>query len=173
MAINAGRHPILETLRTDFVVSYPFCWFLHIYFRLISFLWFFWLKCPWPCLSYSLTISFYLKHLIWFLSWGQICEWHNIILYLSRCWWLFIYLWSSSSPWIACYCRSGKSTYLQQICLIVILAQIGCYVPAQFASIRVVDHIFTRIGNGDNVENNSSTVCVWTVCSRLVISIQE
>uniref|UniRef100_A0A0E0LKR5 DNA mismatch repair proteins mutS family domain-containing protein n=1 Tax=Oryza punctata TaxID=4537 RepID=A0A0E0LKR5_ORYPU len=52
---------------------------------------------------------------------------------------------------------SGKSTYLQQICLIVILAQIGCYVPAQFASLRVVDRIFTRIGTGDNVENNSST----------------
>uniref|UniRef100_A0A0E0AJS1 DNA mismatch repair proteins mutS family domain-containing protein n=1 Tax=Oryza glumipatula TaxID=40148 RepID=A0A0E0AJS1_9ORYZ len=52
---------------------------------------------------------------------------------------------------------SGKSTYLQQICLIVILAQIGCYVPAQFASLRVVDRVFTRIGTGDNVENNSST----------------
>uniref|UniRef100_A0A0A8XX61 MSH4 n=1 Tax=Arundo donax TaxID=35708 RepID=A0A0A8XX61_ARUDO len=52
---------------------------------------------------------------------------------------------------------SGKSTYLQQICLIVILAQIGCYVPAQYASIRVFDRIFTRIGNGDNIENNSST----------------
>ena len=68
---------------------------------------------------------------------------------------------SSSNLWIVCYCRSGKSTYLQQICLIVILAQIGCYVPAQFASLRVVDRIFTRIGNGDNVENNSSTV--WYV----------
>lgn len=55
--------------------------------------------------------------------------------------------------------RSGKSTYLQQICLIVILAQIGCYVPARFASLRVVDRIFTRIGTGDNVEYNSSTVC--------------
>ncbi|URE27854.1 MUTSac [Musa troglodytarum] len=53
--------------------------------------------------------------------------------------------------------RSGKSTYLQQVCLIIILAQIGCYVPARFASLRVVDRIFTRIGTGDNVENNSST----------------
>ncbi|XP_064976309.1 DNA mismatch repair protein MSH4-like isoform X1 [Musa acuminata AAA Group] len=52
---------------------------------------------------------------------------------------------------------SGKSTYLQQVCLIIILAQIGCYVPARFASLRVVDRIFTRIGTGDNVENNSST----------------
>lgn len=52
---------------------------------------------------------------------------------------------------------SGKSTYLQQVCLIIILAQIGCYVPARFASLRTVDRIFTRIGTGDNVEYNSST----------------
>ncbi|XP_042437287.1 DNA mismatch repair protein MSH4-like [Zingiber officinale] len=52
---------------------------------------------------------------------------------------------------------SGKSTYLQQVCLIIILAQIGCYIPARFASLRTVDRIFTRIGTGDNVEYNSST----------------
>ncbi|KAB5574116.1 hypothetical protein DKX38_001310 [Salix brachista] len=53
--------------------------------------------------------------------------------------------------------RSGKSTYLQQVCLIVILAQIGCYVPARFSTIRVVDRIFTRMGSVDNLESNSST----------------
>nr|XP_043610732.1 DNA mismatch repair protein MSH4 [Erigeron canadensis] len=52
---------------------------------------------------------------------------------------------------------SGKSTYLQQICLIVILAQIGCYIPARFATIRVVDRVFTRMGTVDNLESNSST----------------
>uniref|UniRef100_A0A1D1XQK3 MutS 4 n=2 Tax=Anthurium amnicola TaxID=1678845 RepID=A0A1D1XQK3_9ARAE len=52
---------------------------------------------------------------------------------------------------------SGKSTYLQQVCLIAILAQIGCYIPARFASLRVVDRIFTRIGTGDSLEYNSST----------------
>lgn len=54
--------------------------------------------------------------------------------------------------------RSGKSTYLQQVCLTVILAQIGCYVPAHFATLRVVDRIFTRMGALDNLELNSSTV---------------
>lgn len=54
--------------------------------------------------------------------------------------------------------RSGKSTYLQQVCLIVILAQIGCYVPARFSTLRVVDRIFTRMGTVDNLESNSSTV---------------
>ncbi|OMO52493.1 hypothetical protein COLO4_37144 [Corchorus olitorius] len=53
--------------------------------------------------------------------------------------------------------RSGKSTYLQQVCLIVILAQIGCYVPAHFATFRAVDRIFTRMGTMDNLESNSST----------------
>ncbi|TVU03160.1 hypothetical protein EJB05_51318 [Eragrostis curvula] len=91
MAINAGRHPILESLHTDFVPNNIF-----------------------------------------------LSEASNMVLVMGPN-------------------MSGKSTYLQQICLIVILAQIGCYVPAQFASIRVVDRIFTRIGNGDNVENNSST----------------
>ncbi|XP_060674611.1 DNA mismatch repair protein MSH4 isoform X1 [Ziziphus jujuba] len=52
---------------------------------------------------------------------------------------------------------SGKSTYLQQICLIVILAQIGCYVPAHFSTLRVVDRMFTRMGSLDNLESNSST----------------
>ncbi|KAJ4712721.1 DNA mismatch repair protein MSH4 [Melia azedarach] len=52
---------------------------------------------------------------------------------------------------------SGKSTYLQQVCLIIILAQIGCYVPAHFSTIRVVDRIFTRMGTVDNLESNSST----------------
>ncbi|CAM6026782.1 unnamed protein product [Sphagnum balticum] len=52
---------------------------------------------------------------------------------------------------------SGKSTYLRQVALITILAHIGCYVPAKFASLRVVDRIFTRIGTEDNLELNSST----------------
>ncbi|VFQ64713.1 unnamed protein product [Cuscuta campestris] len=52
---------------------------------------------------------------------------------------------------------SGKSTYLQQVCLIVILAQIGCYVPARFANLRVTDRIFTRMGTVDCLEHNSST----------------
>lgn len=52
---------------------------------------------------------------------------------------------------------SGKSTYLRQVALITILAHIGCYVPAQFASFRVVDHIFTRIASGETIESNSST----------------
>ncbi|KAJ8538684.1 hypothetical protein K7X08_029980 [Anisodus acutangulus] len=41
--------------------------------------------------------------------------------------------------------------------LMVILAQIGCYIPARFATLRVVDRIFTRMGTMDSLESNSST----------------
>jgi hypothetical protein len=66
------------------------------------------------------------------------------------------------------FCRSGKSTYLRQVALITILAHIGCYVPAKFASLRVVDRIFTRIGTEDNLELNSSTVCFTILQPQLV-----
>ncbi|PQQ06264.1 DNA mismatch repair protein MSH4 [Prunus yedoensis var. nudiflora] len=91
MAIDAGRHPILETIHNDFVPNNIF-----------------------------------------------LSEASNMVLIVGPN-------------------MSGKSTYLQQVCLIVILAQIGCYVPARFSTLRVVDRIFTRMGTVDNLESNSST----------------
>lgn len=55
---------------------------------------------------------------------------------------------------------SGKSTYLRQIALIVIMAQMGSYVPCSKAKIGVVDRIFTRIGAGDNLVAGESTFMV-------------
>eukprot|EP00891_Asterochloris_glomerata_P002051 jgi/Astpho2/2051/Aster-00547 len=55
---------------------------------------------------------------------------------------------------------AGKSTYLRQVALIVVMAQIGSFVPAQYASIRLVDKIFTRIGTQDSIEDNSSSFLV-------------
>ncbi|XP_047472408.1 mutS protein homolog 4-like isoform X2 [Penaeus chinensis] len=52
---------------------------------------------------------------------------------------------------------SGKSTYLRQIALIQVLAQTGSFVPAEFASLRVVRHLFTHLGSEDSPENNAST----------------
>lgn len=51
----------------------------------------------------------------------------------------------------------GKSTYLRQVALLQIMAQIGSFVPAQYASVRIADQIFSRIGSDDHMESNSST----------------
>lgn len=55
---------------------------------------------------------------------------------------------------------SGKSTYLRQVALIVLLAQIGSFVPAVSAQIGVVDRIFTRIGAQDEIHAGQSTFMV-------------
>jgi len=55
---------------------------------------------------------------------------------------------------------SGKSALLRQTALIVLMAQIGCYVPARKAKIGVVDKIFTRVGASDNISSGESTFMV-------------
>ena len=55
---------------------------------------------------------------------------------------------------------AGKSTLLRQTALIAILAQIGSYVPAEFAEIGIVDRVFSRVGAKDDLFRDRSTFMV-------------
>lgn len=65
---------------------------------------------------------------------------------------------------------SGKSTYMRQVALIVILAQIGCYVPADEAHLPITDQIFTRIGAADDLASGQSTFMVEMLESQYAIT---
>ena len=58
---------------------------------------------------------------------------------------------------------AGKSTYMRQVALIVLMAQIGSLVPAGSARIGVVDRIFTRVGASDNLAGGQNTTAMLLV----------
>ncbi|KAF9359640.1 MutS protein msh4 [Mortierella sp. NVP85] len=55
---------------------------------------------------------------------------------------------------------SGKSTYLRQVALLTVMAQVGSFVPAEYAAFRIMDQLFSRISNDDSIELNASTFTV-------------
>jgi len=68
----------------------------------------------------------------------------------------------------------GKSTFLRQVALTVLMAQIGSFVPAQSATIGLVDRIFTRVGASDNLSRGQSTFMVeMTEASEILKNATE
>lgn len=65
---------------------------------------------------------------------------------------------------------SGKSTYMRQVALIAVMAQIGCYVPADEAELPIIDQIFTRIGAADDLAGGQSTFMVEMLESQQAIT---
>lgn len=55
---------------------------------------------------------------------------------------------------------SGKSTYIRTVALLQVMAQIGCFVPAQYASFTIIHNLFSRTSTDDNIESNMSTFSV-------------
>ncbi|WOV86049.1 DNA mismatch repair protein MutS [Sporosarcina oncorhynchi] len=64
---------------------------------------------------------------------------------------------------------SGKSTFMRQVALTVIMAQMGCYVPCEYAKLPVTDQIFTRIGAADDLASGQSTFMMEMMESRYAI----
>ena len=64
---------------------------------------------------------------------------------------------------------AGKSALLRQTALIVLMAQIGCYVPAEAASIGYCDKIFTRVGASDNISRGESTFMVEMIETSMIL----
>ena len=65
---------------------------------------------------------------------------------------------------------AGKSTYLRQVALITLMAQVGSFVPAAAARIGVVDRIFTRVGATDNLARGESTFMVEMIETAAILN---
>lgn len=66
---------------------------------------------------------------------------------------------------------SGKSTYLRQMGLLTVMAMVGCFVPAEYASFRLHDALLTRLSNDDDIEKSLSTFANEMTSSAMILGI--
>lgn len=64
---------------------------------------------------------------------------------------------------------SGKSTYLRQTGLLTVMAMVGCFVPAEYASFRLHDALLTRLSNDDDIEKSLSTFANEMTSSAMIL----
>nr|VWO97153.1 YL1_C domain-containing protein [Ganoderma boninense] len=66
---------------------------------------------------------------------------------------------------------SGKSTYLRQIALLTVMAMCGCFIPAEYGSFRIHDHLLTRLSNDDDLEKNLSTFSNEMASTAMILGL--
>jgi DNA mismatch repair protein MSH4 len=133
--LKQARHPVIEKVFSNFVPLDAF----YMVSLSLCFVLLFW------TLSFTLTLSL---PLTWYLC-----------AYVSCC--IFVCQQKDKINTQAIILTgpncSGKSTTLQTIASITILAHCGCFVPAAYANVPLIDRLFTRIGTSDDIESNAST----------------
>ncbi|KAI1790487.1 muts domain V-domain-containing protein, partial [Ganoderma leucocontextum] len=66
---------------------------------------------------------------------------------------------------------SGKSTYLRQIALLTTMAMCGCFIPVEYGSFRIHDHLLTRLSNDDDLEKNLSTFANEMASTAMILGL--